>query len=300
MINSQYKDNNITIDSRSMDKVNHLPSSARERSTRSGPSVDVREGCRNIYPSSSFEFPLTQIQNDKAVSPVLGLNIPFTNNYYAPQLNSIIQPFGRGTGFDRASLGFRRGAGVWNTNHIEPYYDRTGPVLNNEKNIYGVPLHASNIGDRYMPMMDATVPTSTPWEHWTRNLINSTSSSIECNNIKPLQVKSTVGDDNKRLYIDQIHNLDVLCGRGGRSNHHFGNKVYRQVVSDMKMNYKSIDGKKGKTNLSRAIVDHVIGYGGRFVKKEDSTGNYYLLSHTEARRKTSQALREIKEIKWTV
>ena len=55
-----------------------------------------------------------------------------------------------------------------------------------------------------------------------------------------------------------------------------------------------------KTDLSRAIVEHVCNYGGRFVKKEDMTGRYYILTKAEARKKTSQALRETKELKWTL
>lgn len=102
-----------------------------------------------------------------------------------------------------------------------------------------------------------------------------------------------------RVYIDDIGELDVLCGRGGKSNHHSGNKKYRQVISEMKMMYRQTEAKALKTDLSRAIVDHVCSYGGRFVRKDERAGRYYLLSKSEARKKTSQALRETKELKWT-
>ncbi|CAB9510448.1 expressed unknown protein [Seminavis robusta] len=103
-----------------------------------------------------------------------------------------------------------------------------------------------------------------------------------------------------KVFIPEIRDLDILCGRGGKSNHHFGNKRYRQVVSEMKMMYRSTEAKTVKTDLSRAIVDHVCSYGGRFVKKDDATGKYYLLTKAEARKKTSQALRETKALKWTM
>ena len=103
----------------------------------------------------------------------------------------------------------------------------------------------------------------------------------------------------RKVYIDTIRDADVLCGRGGRSNHHPGNKRYRHVVSEMKLTYKSTEAKSNKTDLSRAIVDHVCRYGGRFIKKEETTGRYYVLTRGEARKKTSQALRESKELKWT-
>lgn len=92
----------------------------------------------------------------------------------------------------------------------------------------------------------------------------------------------------------------ILAGRGGRSNRHPGNKRYRQVVAEMKIMYRGTKAKAIKTDLSRAIVKYVFGYGGRFVKKDEETGSYYVLSPGEARKKTSQALRETKELKWTL
>ena len=86
----------------------------------------------------------------------------------------------------------------------------------------------------------------------------------------------------------------------GKSNHHAGNKRYRQVVSEMKRTYQSTGAKTAKTDLSRAIVEHVVAYGGRFIKREDANGRYFLLTKAQARRKTSQALRETKELKWTM
>mmetsp|Transcript_14458 Transcript_14458/g.27536 ORF Transcript_14458/g.27536 Transcript_14458/m.27536 type:complete len:257 (-) Transcript_14458:69-839(-) len=104
----------------------------------------------------------------------------------------------------------------------------------------------------------------------------------------------------RKIYIDTIRDTDVLCGRGGRSNHHPGNKRYRHVIGDMRTSYKKTEAKSNKTDLSRAIVDHVCQYGGRFIKKEETTGRYYVLTRGEARKKTSQALRENKALKWTM
>ena len=103
-----------------------------------------------------------------------------------------------------------------------------------------------------------------------------------------------------RLYITRILDTDVLCGRGGLSNHHPGNKRFRRVVNEMKNTYRTTEAKNLKTDLSRAIVEHVCGYGGRFIRKDEKKGRYHVLTKAEARRKTSQALRETKELKWTV
>jgi hypothetical protein len=100
-------------------------------------------------------------------------------------------------------------------------------------------------------------------------------------------------------YVQDVTELDVMCGRGGKSNHHAGNKRYRQVVSQMKFSYKNIGSKSAKTDLSRTIVEHVFKYGGRFLKADKDSGKFILLTPAEARKKTSQALREAKHVKWT-
>jgi hypothetical protein len=113
----------------------------------------------------------------------------------------------------------------------------------------------------------------------------------------PVQQSPSV--DDPIMYIDTIQEWDVLCGRGGRSNHHPGNKRYRHVVSEMKMMYRRSEAKAIKTDLSRAIVEHCCNYGGRFIKHDSKSGRYYVLTKAEARKKTSQALRETKALKWT-
>jgi hypothetical protein len=115
----------------------------------------------------------------------------------------------------------------------------------------------------------------------------------------PVQQAPSVTEENGLMYIDSIQEWDVLCGRGGRSNHHPGNKRYRHVVSDMKMMYRRTEAKTIKTDLSRAIVDHVCNYGGRFVKPDSKSGRFIILNKFDARKKTSQALRETKALKWT-
>merc|ERR1712232_21151 len=101
-------------------------------------------------------------------------------------------------------------------------------------------------------------------------------------------------DNQNRRYVDKITDLDVLCGRGNKSNCHPGNKKYRRVVDEMKEMYRSTEFRRIKTDLSYTIIDHVHSYGGRFVKKDEASGKYLLLSKREAQTKTSQALRETK------
>ena len=102
-----------------------------------------------------------------------------------------------------------------------------------------------------------------------------------------------------RVYVTQVLQWDILSERGGKANHHDGNKRYRKVVTEMKSQYRGIAAKQDKTQLSRSIVAYVGNYGGRFLKKDTKTGRYYEMTPAEARKKTSQALRETKQLKWT-
>jgi hypothetical protein len=108
----------------------------------------------------------------------------------------------------------------------------------------------------------------------------------------------TVAEAREFVREQDVKETDVLCGRGGKSNHHGGNKRYRQVIGELRRKYRGTCAKNDKTALSRAIVDYVNGYGGRFLKR-DKSGQWMLLTKGEARKKTAQALRETKELKWT-
>jgi len=257
---------------------------------RAGPEAAV--GTSNIvYPTSSC-FGLTKLQNEKAaLNPSFGSN---NNSLVSSSMHRPLHPII-----------------ITNRNDDIARYNTTFPLQLQGSNAvaenidHRLPLHTAGIvgGNKTTIMMNKkTLPGSSSapsWEHyWTgKNPTSSNSCSIinrrRTNKKKKTALAKKKKSASGRVYIDKINDLDVLCGRGGRSNHHCGNKLYRQIVKEMKTNYRSIDGKKCKTNLlSQAVVRLVVACGGRFVKKEHSTGRYYLLSRAEARKKTSQALRE--------
>uniref|UniRef100_A0A7S1YF18 DUF6824 domain-containing protein n=1 Tax=Grammatophora oceanica TaxID=210454 RepID=A0A7S1YF18_9STRA len=122
--------------------------------------------------------------------------------------------------------------------------------------------------------------------------------------VEQILASSAMRNNAAKQVLLEDHELregtDVLCGRGGKSNHWQGNKRYRQVISDMRRKYRGIHTKTDKTSLSRAIVDYVNNYGGRFLKKDQASGKYFEMSKAEARKKTAQALRETKALKWTM
>jgi hypothetical protein len=95
--------------------------------------------------------------------------------------------------------------------------------------------------------------------------------------------------ENKEYVVEPTEH-DIFCGRGGRSNHHPGNKRYRAEVDNLRDWYTSLDDKDEKTDLSQCLVDYVKSYGARFLER-DETG-WYVIDDITARRKVSQALRE--------
>jgi len=87
--------------------------------------------------------------------------------------------------------------------------------------------------------------------------------------------------------------VDVLFGRGGLSNHHPGNKLYHLKKLEILPCYKA-PARADTASISQELVDAVHAWGGRFLKLEEGTKDrWYEVSKTVARKKASQALREL-------
>lgn len=91
--------------------------------------------------------------------------------------------------------------------------------------------------------------------------------------------------------IADVNANDVLCGRGGGTNSQIGNRKFRKLVQQYQPEYL-VARRKTKPHISRKIVQIVRKAGGRFLKKEESTGYLYEVGDERAEAKTSQALRE--------
>ena len=93
-------------------------------------------------------------------------------------------------------------------------------------------------------------------------------------------------------YVEPREN-DVLLGRGGRSNHHVGNKYYRAKTEEMRDEYRAAK-KEDKTEISQRLVDWVLNeQKANFLNLDTSTDKWYIIhDNTQRRRKASQALRE--------
>lgn len=95
---------------------------------------------------------------------------------------------------------------------------------------------------------------------------------------------------------NEINENDVLCGRGGATNTNEGNKRFRGIVADHQPKYLQAR-KKDKAAIARSIVRIVREKGGRFLKRNNSTGVWNDIGDKQASSKTSQALREGLEVR---
>lgn len=95
-----------------------------------------------------------------------------------------------------------------------------------------------------------------------------------------------------------INSYDVLCGRGGGTNSQVGNRRFRKLVQDFQPTYL-LARRKEKPLLARTIVLVIRKRGGRFLKKDEETGELFEVGDSKAEAKTSQALREGLDVRAT-
>jgi hypothetical protein len=84
---------------------------------------------------------------------------------------------------------------------------------------------------------------------------------------------------------------DVLCGRGGATNNHEGNRRFRSIVVEHQTEYLTAR-KMEKAVIAQQIVQAVHNNGGRYLKRSKSADTWVEVPIKQATAKTSQALRE--------
>jgi len=90
---------------------------------------------------------------------------------------------------------------------------------------------------------------------------------------------------------NEINTNDVLCGRGGLTNSHVGNKRFRDVVSEYQLEYLNAR-KSDKKGIARTVISRIRESGGRFLQRNSNSNVWSIASEKKALEKTSQALRE--------
>ena len=85
----------------------------------------------------------------------------------------------------------------------------------------------------------------------------------------------------------------MSCRTLGGTNHHVGNKRYRKMVEDRKIDYVNCK-RLDKPLVALGIIREWRGQipTGRFLKMDEKTGLWNDVGDRKAREKTSQALRE--------
>ena len=83
---------------------------------------------------------------------------------------------------------------------------------------------------------------------------------------------------------------DVLCGRGGGTNAHPGNRRFRDLINASRRAYLNAR-QSDKPAISRSIVRAIREMNGRFLKKDEKSGLWHEIGDDSAREKAGQALR---------
>lgn len=78
-----------------------------------------------------------------------------------------------------------------------------------------------------------------------------------------------------------VNSYDVLCGRGGGTNSQVGNRRFRKLVQEFQPIYL-LARRKEKPLLARTIVLVIRKRGGRFLKKDEETGELYEVGDAKA------------------
>ena len=98
----------------------------------------------------------------------------------------------------------------------------------------------------------------------------------------------------QRSSIPTPNKSDIVCGRGGLSNKHPGNRLFRRLINQNKALYQRRDlAPLHKQFVCRSIVEAIRKQGGRFVELKNK--EWVEISTQRVHSKTSQALRELND-----
>jgi len=123
----------------------------------------------------------------------------------------------------------------------------------------------------------------------------SSSYSTSINNRLNFGKKSSTSSSSSLpspVAIRQPTNVDILRGRGGGTNHHPGNKKFRDEARTFRQRYKDkATTRREKYELSLTLVKRARDYGGRFLERRNGNDkHWYLMSEGDVRKKASQGM----------
>lgn len=89
-----------------------------------------------------------------------------------------------------------------------------------------------------------------------------------------------------------INPTDVLCGRGKSSFTHVGNRRFRDAITNAIDEYNNSESRLAKSRVVQRIVEKIKGEGGRFLKRDRSSGGWIELDTKSCRDKVGHAIRD--------
>lgn len=108
-------------------------------------------------------------------------------------------------------------------------------------------------------------------------------------------VKKQSSNSKAKSLLDGLQSVDVLCGRDKMSHAHSGNKRFRQIIEMHREGYQTASCREKKTSITCQIVKTIRDSEGRFLKRDDETGEWSDVGDDYAREKVSHALRSAKD-----
>ena len=131
-------------------------------------------------------------------------------------------------------------------------------------------------------------------------VVSPTNDKKKCDKHQPPQLPTVTKEaeqEQQSSSIVVVNDMDILAGRGGKTNNHKGNRMFRRLVNDNRHAYQNeCKNSKQKFYLAVSIVIAMENVGSRFLKQQKvGDGNeqqWMIIPRREAISKTCQALRE--------
>lgn len=92
--------------------------------------------------------------------------------------------------------------------------------------------------------------------------------------------------------MDNPSPMDICCGRGKGKWNSPGNRRFKELVLKYLKDYESAPSKAEKSKVVEAVVKVVKDMGGRFVRHDDSAGQWYEIRPEERRAKVAHCIRD--------
>lgn len=123
------------------------------------------------------------------------------------------------------------------------------------------------------------------------------SSDSSLANVTPCTSPTNSEDDssNTACACHGLNGYDVVCGRDRLSHSHRGNKRFRQIIQTYREQYQTANRREEKTRITGEIVSIVESSGGRFLKVEESSGEWVGVDSASIHEKVSHALRSARD-----